>query len=228
VFKSARIAALVIGLAACSAPRQQASPPVQLSQNPSLPAVGTYRIDSSRSELRVLVYRAGPLSILGHNHVMVNRGLSGSVRIAATLLASSFSLSMPVDGFEVDAAASRREEGGDFPGDIPDDDKSATLHNMLGPALLDSARFPIMAVNSTALLGEPGALNATVSIEVAGRVSTLRAPCVLKVDPHRLTITGSLELRQTALGLTPYSLLHGALQVQDAMRVMFKIIVPTD
>jgi hypothetical protein len=35
---------------------------------------------------------------------------------------------------------------------------------------------------------------------------------------------GSLELRQTALGLTPYSLMLGALQVQDAMTVKFSIV----
>jgi hypothetical protein len=33
-----------------------------------------------------------------------------------------------------------------------------------------------------------------------------------------------LELRQTALGLTPYSLMLGALQVQDAIRIKFNIV----
>jgi hypothetical protein len=39
-----------------------------------------------------------------------------------------------------------------------------------------------------------------------------------------LSATGSLELRQTALGLTPFSLMLGALQVQDQMRLKFRII----
>ncbi len=34
-----------------------------------------------------------------------------------------------------------------------------------------------------------------------------------------------MELRQTALGITPYSLLHGALLVRDAMQLKFKITV---
>jgi hypothetical protein len=33
-----------------------------------------------------------------------------------------------------------------------------------------------------------------------------------------------LELRQSTLGLTPYSLMLGALQVQDALTVKFKIV----
>jgi hypothetical protein len=39
-----------------------------------------------------------------------------------------------------------------------------------------------------------------------------------------LSATGSLELRQSNLGLTPYSLMMGALQVQDAMTIKFKIV----
>jgi hypothetical protein len=33
-----------------------------------------------------------------------------------------------------------------------------------------------------------------------------------------------MELRQSAVGLAPYSLMLGALQVQDAMTVKFKIV----
>jgi hypothetical protein len=50
-------------------------------------------------------------------------------------------------------------------------------------------------------------------------------PFVLTGDAHQLTASGSVEMRQTAIGITPYSLLHGALQVQDAMQLKFKITV---
>jgi hypothetical protein len=50
----------------------------------------------------------------------------------------------------------------------------------------------------------------------------------LQGDAHHFIAAGSMELRQTALGLTPYSLMHGALQVQDAMQLKFKITVPTN
>jgi hypothetical protein len=35
-----------------------------------------------------------------------------------------------------------------------------------------------------------------------------------------------MELRQTAIGLAPYSLLHGALQVDDGLQLKFRIVVP--
>jgi hypothetical protein len=67
-----------------------------------------------------------------------------------------------------------------------------------------------------------------LEISVAGHTSTISMPFVLQGDAHHVIAAGSAELRQTALGLTPYSLLNGALQVQDAMQLKFKITVSTD
>jgi hypothetical protein len=229
MFTRAAIAVLVLGLAACGAPRpRQAAPPTPNQPAAGaqlLPAPGTYRIDSGKSELRVLVYRAGPFANFGHNHVMVNRTLDGSVQLAESLPASSFSISVPVSNFIVDEARARQEEGSDFPGDIPEDARAGTSHNMLSAVLLNAAQYPVITVKSMALVGTPGALGADLTLQVAGRESKVHAPFALQSDSQHLTATGSLELKQTAIGLTPYSLLLGALQVQDAMQLKFKIVV---
>ncbi len=140
---------------------------------------------------------------------------------------------MPVDAFVVDVPQARREEGGDFAGDIPDDAKSGTLHNMLSAALLNADEFPAITVSSVTESGgqnAPGAgeWTATVAISIAGHDSKVDVPFTLHMDSHRLSATGSLELRQTALGLTPFSLMLGALQVQDAMTVKFDIVAVSD
>jgi hypothetical protein len=228
VYKNtAAIAIVSLVLAACGAPRSrpnQTQPSPQPSASlQSLPAPGSYQIDSSNSELRILVYRAGPLANLGHNHVLVNRELSGSMQLAGSLAASSFSLSLPVNKFVVDDAQARQEEGGDFPGDIPEDAKSGTLHNLLGPALLNAAVYPAITVKSVSIVSEQDELTATVRIDIAGHEATITAPFTLQGDVHHLTGTGSFEIRQTALGLMPYSLMRGALQVQDAMQLKFRI-----
>jgi len=172
------------------------------------------------------VYRAGPLANLGHNHVVVNRGVTGLVQVGSTISSSSFSLKVPVESFEVDDPEARREEGSDFPGDVPADAKSGTRRNMLGAAVLNAAEFPVITVTSVTLSGTPDALSAELTVSVAGHETTITAPCTLQGDEHRLTAAGSMELRQTAVGLAPYSLLHGALQVEDAMQVKFSIVVP--
>jgi polyisoprenoid-binding protein YceI len=230
VFDRIAVAVLVLSLCACGAPPLRPSaprPPIQPGLAlQSLPPPGAYKIDSRSSELRVLVYRAGPLANLGHNHVMVSHAVMGLVQIGGSIPASSFSLQVPVESFAVDEPQARREEGGDFPGDIPEEAKSGTRRNMLSAAVLNAAEFPVITVTSVTLTGTPDALSADLTISVAGHEANISLPCSLQGDAHTLIAAGSTELRQTAIGLTPYSLLHGALQVQDAMQLKFSIVVP--
>jgi hypothetical protein len=246
VFKSLSVGALALVLAACIAPKVRhpvPQGPGESAPPPSSPLPGrAFRIDENQSELRILVYRAGPLARLGHNHVMVNRAIRGTVGLAEEPGASVFSLTIPAASFVVDDAQARREEGPDFPGEIAEDAKMGTLHNMLSAAVLDADEFPSITINSIAVAagargasGEPGAttgavapdtavLSATVAISVAGHESRLEVPFALQTDASRLSATGSMELRQSTIGLTPYSLMLGALQVQDVMTIKFKFV----
>jgi hypothetical protein len=230
VFKSFPFVALALLLAACGTPRVRHEPLQAPAESASSPLRGkTYRVDESQSELRILVYRAGPLARFGHNHVMVNRKVQGSV-IQDLAGSSMFSLNVPAAAFVVDDTQARRDEGPDFEGSVPDDAKTGTLRNMLSPAVLDADEFPLITVNSVGIAGAPdesggGALTATVAISVAGHESKVEVPFTLKSDSRQLSATGSLELRQSALGLTPYSLMLGALQVRDAMTIKFQIVV---
>ena len=233
-FHPARLVwALVLLLAACGAQRiRHATPQIAGESAPAAISASTariYRIDANESELRILVYRGGPLARFGHNHVMVNRAISGSVNFGEQASASAFQLDVPAAGFVVDDPQARREEGPDFAGEIPDDAKSGTLRNMLSAALLDADEFPAMTVKSVAASGalDPsgaGALIATVAISIAGHESTIDVPFTLASGPDRLSASGSLEVRQSALGLTPFSLMLGALQVQDVLTIKFQIV----
>src|SRR5580698_228060 len=214
MFNRIAIAVAVVSLAACGAPRPRPITrplPVQAVLQ-SLPAPGEYPIDSSGSELRLLVYRAG----------------TGRVQIGADVPSSSFSLSLRAEDFVIDDAQARQEEGGDFPGDIPDDAKAGTRRNMLSNAVLNAAEFPDITVKSVSLAGTLSELNADLEVGAAGHTSRVSVPLSLQDDAHGFTALGSVELRQTALGLIPYSLLHGALQVQDAMQLKFRIKVLTN
>ena len=230
MFKIFHLGALALLLAACGAPRiRHPTAPLPRESastaNPSIPA-GKYRLDETRSELRVLVHRAGPLARLGHNHVIVNRSLRGwaSQDLAGP---TQFSLSVPAAAFVIDDAQARHEEGPDFDGDVSDDAKSGTLRNMLSAAVLDADGFPSITVDSVAVSGAAsgaGMLVATVRISVAGHESQMEVPITLQSDSRQLSANGSLELRQSALGLMPYSIMFGALQVQDAITIKFRII----
>jgi YceI-like protein len=234
VFKIVGIGVLALSLAACGALKGRHAAPPSPGPAPSLelPLPGqAYQIDENRSELRILVYRAGPLARFGHNHVMVNRRVHGAVNLVQEG-ASAFWLRVPVAEFIVDELQARREEGPDFAADVPDDARSGTLHNMLSAAVLDAAEYPDISINGIAAARAPDSgaapLVATLTIGVAGHESTIEVPFVLESDSGRLSASGSFELRQSALGLTPYSLMLGALQVQDAMTVKFRLVATSN
>jgi hypothetical protein len=218
------MAALTLLLASCgTTPSHRPLAPVPASLQ-SLPSRGTYRIDPDRSQLRVMVFRGGSLAHLGHNHVLDNRALSGVVMVGDTLQTSSFEFSVPVEKFVVDDAQARREEGADFPGEVPEDAKAGTLHNMLSASQLNGAQFPTLTVKSVAIDSVQGVPTVTLKVTVAGRDSTVTAPFSLKGDSGQLTATGQFELRQSAVGISPYSLMGGALQVLDGMQVKLTIV----
>ncbi len=229
MFNKLCVFALILTLAACGSPRPRQPEPQSSEESASRPgprvAGRAYRIDENRSELRILVYRAGPLARFGHNHVVVNHSIHGSVNVAETAGPSRFRLDVPVAAFMVDDAQARREEGMEFAADVPEEAKAGTLRNMLSTSVLDGDEFPMITLNGVVVSAADGAtLSASVAISVAGHESTIDVPFTFQSDSGQLSAAGSLELRQSALGLTPYSLMLGALQVQDAMAIKFEIV----
>jgi YceI-like domain len=237
VFKSISVGALALVLAACAAPKPRhpiPQSPGESAPAPVLPVPGrAFRIDESQSELRILVYRAGPLARLGHNHVMVNRSLRGVVNLGDAPGESMFRLTVPVAGFIVDDTQARHDEGSDFENEVPEEAKAGTLQNMRSTAVLDADEFPLITVSSVGFSTPPGAggadsMIAAVTISVAGHDSKIDVPFTVQKDSNQLSVAGSSVIRQSALGLTPYSLMLGALQVQDAMTIKFKIVAVAD
>ncbi len=230
MFKSVCVFALALLLTACGVPKlRPAVPPGPVAAAPAQPSAGRiYRIDEARSELRILVYRAGPLARLGHNHVIVNRSIHGAITLGGDGTAS-VTLKVPAAAFVVDDAQARSEEGADFPGEIPDDAKSGTRRNMLGTSVLDADEFPEISVDCVSVSQAPelpggGTLTATVTVKLAGHDSRFDVPVTLAGDSRSLSASGSVEILQSALGLRPYSLMLGALQVQDALTIKFNFL----
>ena len=241
-------AAALLVLAACGAPKpqpdvRQGTATVKAGDNvPGDPAPGSgvFRIDAARSSLRLLVYRAGTMARLGHNHVISQGALGGWVKYAGNMADASFVLRVPAADFVVDDAAVRGEEGPDFAAEVPEDAKGGTRHNMLGEALLDAGHFPLITLRSVAVQPDPAratgntvaatsapattTLTATLAVNVAGHASTLVVPFVLLQEEHGLRATGTVKLRQSELGLVPFSVMLGALQVQDEFTVKFELL----
>lgn len=175
---------------------------------------------------------------LGHNHVIVNRTLGGWVDMGSGPSAASFVLRVPVAGFVVDEAEERLAEGADFSETVAADAQTGTRRNMLSAAVLDADRFPEITLTSvgvapaaagkTAALKTPAMLSATLAVELAGHRSTLVVPFKLEMSAGGVAASGTIVVRQSSMGLTPLSIMFGALQVQDEISIKFTLVaLPT-
>ena len=220
-----RLAALVLSALACACSVPQRQAPVGADTPAPAPAARAghliYSLDPASSELRVLVYRAGALARLGHNHVITWRPEDGWVDETAGA-GSGLQIRVPLQQAVVDDPAKRSEEGADFPGEIPSDAREGTARNMLGEALLDAAHHPTLLIRSTAIHGQGDAMRADLLITLAGRSTPLSVDFKLDRNADALTATGEFKLLQSQLGLKPFSVMLGALQVQDEIRVKFR------
>ncbi len=224
---------LLVAIASClvACPTRSApSPPSRRPTEPARPArdytnARVYQVVPEESLVRILVYRAGTLASAGHNHLIASHQVNGKVYLHQEITRSGFDLVMPVDSLEIDPAELRREEGPDFPPDVPESAKQGTRKNMLSATLLEAERYPDVKLSTAAVEGSSlDALTVTALVGVKDQQHEVRIPVAAMLDGEQLTATGEFKVKQTDLGLTPFSALMGALQVQDELTVKFKLV----
>lgn len=216
---------LLASLAACrtAPPAAPASEPDVQVPAATREGAAVYRVDPANSEVRILVYRTGSLARLGHNHVISSNGVSGEVYFQENFTKSGFEIIVPVDSLIVDDPALRAAEGEAFAGEIPPEDIAATRENMLGDKVLNAADFPAVEITSVSLTGRPEKAQATVQIRVRGINRIVTVPLSIEFSADTLTATGEMEISHTLFGMTPFSVMLGALAVQDRLPVKFRI-----
>ena len=222
---------LAIVLAGCASrpTRTPSAPPAPVSAPPAqaapAPVAGRdFRVDTADSLLTIQVYKGGPLSRAGHNHVIASHSMKGFVSVPEDLMRTSFEIHIPVDELVVDEEDLRAEAGRDFPPKVPEEARVGTKRNMLGGALLDSDRYREIVLQSEAIQRGPQGLEVQVRVIVRDRATSVVVPVQYEVRGDFLRVLGETSLKQSDLGLTPYSLFGGALRVEDEMKVKFRIV----
>jgi hypothetical protein len=218
-------------LAGCPAPPRPAPAPAQpVAGAPTLaPHIGRpFDIVPERSLLTVRVYRGGTLAAAGHNHVIASHALGGTIYVPADLLEASFEVRIPAAELTVDEPELRAAAGAGFPPDVSDSARAGTRRNMLGPALLDAAEFPDLVLGAERLepapSGRPGEVLAHIRTEVRGELRSVALPVRYELRGNELTVSADGPLTQSALGLTPFTALLGALAVEDQMQVSIRLV----
>jgi polyisoprenoid-binding protein YceI len=183
-----------------------------------------YEVNAEESEVVMLVYRAGPLARFGHNHAIASTLETGRAWVGDTLDASGFELRVPVAQLSVDDPSLRASLGGEFAGAVPDDAREGTLRNMLRPGVLDAEHHPEIRVQSIRISGDFGQPLVRAAVTLRGLTREIEVPVELQRDSARIEASGSMKLRQTEFGITPFSIAGGAVQVADEIDVRFRIV----
>ena len=182
-----------------------------------------YSVDPQASEIRLLVYRDGPLARFGHNHVVVGR-VHGEIRAGDAAAGSGFRLEIPVDSFVVDAPAARAEEGDEFAAQVSEPARRDTRENMLGREVLDAEKHPLVRVESIALVGPQWGPTVTARVTIRGVMRDLRfAAAVLRQD-DLLEVVASFRINQSEFGIEPFTALNGGLRVRDSLDIRVRLV----
>lgn len=214
-------------LAACAGHPGKPGPGVQTAPPPPLTAPyaaaaragkAIYRLDAAKSDVKVLVDKAGPLSGVGHRHVITVGGLRGFARIDENGNGQA-DLRFPVNALDVDPAAAKKI----YPRySMPSkEDVAGTREHMLGP-VLESSRYPwvTLHVEGTIETPSPG-LSATITLHGVRRKIKITGDFVRQ--GNELTVQGDFPIKQSEFGIVPYSVMMGALRVKDAIRIRYHI-----
>jgi len=190
-------------------------------------AAREYSVDAEASQLRIRVLRAGPLSLLAHDHILVARGIKGRVSFNRDApSASSGQLDVPVALLEVDDPKERVQEG--FAGELTESNRAAVRDNMLAADQLNAAEYPRITLAVDRAEGELPHLRLQARVKIRDREQAISVPVTVSADSGTLTVSGEAELLQSAFGIQPYSSLLGAIAVQDSILVKFRIVARAD
>ncbi len=223
--------ALLFGCSLRSGPTDSpAQPTASAAPSPTtLPAEllvpGSYRFAPARSDLRILVYRAGPLAQLGHNHVIEARAIDGRVELARDPERASFWLRVTVSELVVDDPAARERSGPDFTAATDPEGIAGTRANMLGPQVLAAARWPAIRLEGQLRRGpiENPLLDIAIGIREVTRQR--RHPVEVRaLTDGGMLISGRLSVRQSDFGMTPVTALDGGLRVRDRVDLVFALV----
>jgi polyisoprenoid-binding protein YceI len=183
-----------------------------------------YVVDPAHSDVHWLVYKAGALARLGHNHTIAIGDLRGNVAVDTADLASSrFELEFSVANLVVDDPALRSTLGEDFASVPTADDVAGTQRNMLSDRVLDGEKYPRIRIVGTGPLTQDGKQALTVSVQMLGRTVDLTVPTEITIDGEQLRAAGAFELNHADLGMQPFSVMMGALQVGEKLSFSYAV-----
>lgn len=176
-----------------------------------------YAVQPAESAVSIEVGRAGLFKFAGHTHEVVAPIFRGEV------VADPIDLQRCSVWIEFDAAALKVTGKGEPAKDVP-----KVQENMVGPKVLDVAKYPAVAFRSRSVRANQVASN-VYDLEISGEMSlhgTTRGfvlPLRAELSADTLIASGRTILRHTDFGMRPLSV-AGVVNVKNEIAVAFRIV----
>lgn len=173
------------------------------------------RVDSKRSIVTINVFKGGILSRLGHDHVVASRDVSGYVDLGA----GRADLLVPLDKLTVDEAELRKAAA--LTTTPTAEAIAGTRRNMLDK-VLESSHYPFALIHIKRNVLDNAKLDIKISLH--GSTHSYEIPAQIKIVGNEIQVSGEMKLNQSDFGISPFSILGGALQVLDELELKFLIV----
>jgi polyisoprenoid-binding protein YceI len=176
----------------------------------------SYAVVPAERSVVIDVGKSGLFSFAGHTHEVVAPGFSGEV------VADDEDLSRSRVTLVFDARALKVTGRGESAEDVP-----KVQEAMLGPKVLDAARFPEIRFVSKAVSGRalgPGSFTLDVAGELTlkGVTRPVALPLKVEVKGETLLAEGTTTLRQKDFGIQPVSV-AGVVNVKNELKLTFRV-----
>lgn len=172
------------------------------------------RVNSQQSLLVLEVRRAGAFARFGHDHVVASHDVTGFVSPAD----GRAELSVPLEKLVIDEAALRVDAG--FTKQPTADDIEGTRRNMLNK-VLDASQFPLALIHIERKSTEN---TLAVTINLHGVSRSFQVPVEMQATSDGIVVSGRMHFKQSDFDIVPFSILNGAIQVQDRLDLRFHIV----
>ena len=156
--------------------------------------------------MTVYAYKAGLFSAFADNHIIRAPIESGSISAEPSL------------GVELTVKAGKMVV---LDLDLPAGKRADVQARMLGPEVLDTAKYPDITFTSTSV--EPAATDqwkVTGRLTIRGQTRPVTISAVRQDGHYR----GSVEIRQRDFGIDPISIAGGTVKVKDQVKIEFDIV----
>ena len=118
----------------------------------------------------------------------------------------------------------RKEAGKQFNSIPTEQGIKGTRHNMMSQNILNFDSYPEINITSIRITRNSYSYIALLRFAVSGQLNDLEMPAKVELIDNKLVITGNTIVRQTELGIKPFSILMGAIAVRNSIDIRFRLI----